>query len=171
MKAPQFEKQQHGENTEQVCQRGWVCSGSRERHTVAPAFRHTLYLLNIWTAHGSLLREVDQPAALSGPENIDCQHKENEGFKDSNILQEPYVLLSSHPLFNLMFSSSLSSLISLHLPRAQLCQPATLVLSTYPSPYVSLFSWLWSERKTLLYQSQTSGDSDTLYLLIQPLLQ
>lgn len=66
----------------------------RQRHTVAPAFRHTLYLLNIWPAHGSKLREVDQPAAFSGPENIDRQHKEKEGFKESMyILREPYVLL------------------------------------------------------------------------------
>lgn len=77
---------------------------ARDRHTVALAFRHTLCLLNIWPVHGSYLREVDQPAAaLSGPQNIDRQQKEKGGFKDSNILQEPYVLLSTHP-FILQFN-------------------------------------------------------------------
>lgn len=56
----------------------------RQRRTVAPAFRHTLYLLNIWPVHSSWLRGADQPAALSGPENIDCQQKQKEDFKDSN---------------------------------------------------------------------------------------
>lgn len=97
MKAPRFEKQQHSENTVQVCQQGRVCFvcrkqlSKRQRHTVASAFRHTLHLLNIWPGE---LWEVDQPAALSGPENIDRQQKEKEGLE---IVRTICSLINSSP--------------------------------------------------------------------------
>lgn len=83
-------------------------------------------------------------------------------------------LINSYPFllqFNLAFLfffqpflSNQSSFTTL----LQLYQSATLALSTYSDclsslpPHVLLLSWLRSERKTLLYQSQTSGDWDPL---------
>lgn len=42
---------------------------SGDAHTVAPALRHTLYLLNVRAAGGGSPCEADQRAAFSGPQS------------------------------------------------------------------------------------------------------
>lgn len=119
-----------------MCQKQCVCNGGRKTVgtcTVASVFRHTLCLPN--TEKTTELKLIVLQIVLA--------RKPQKRRKRS---------MCSY------FTSNPSFLINPHLTL-----PTMLLLSTYSLPlFVLLLSSQCSERNTLLYQSQTSGDRDSL---------
>lgn len=138
-----------------------------ETCTVAAALRHTLYLLNVRPAGGGSPCEADQRAAFSGPQSTTGPQQRRET-KTHNIRS----LNTSLPLNHTFFKSAFNPFLSNQPPfRMQFRFPCSLSLSPltatafHPPPRPSFVFFLFglrSERKTLLYQRQTSGDPDLL---------
>lgn len=140
-----------------------------ETCTVAAALRHTLYLLNVWPAGGGSPCEADQRAAFSGPQST-TGPQQRRGTKAHNIRS----LNTSLPLNHTFFKSAFNPFLSNQPPfRMQFHFPCSLSLSLFahshclsssstPPPLFFFLFGLRSERKTLLYQRQTSGDPDLL---------